>query len=82
LFIRPAEVVPTSGIEACARRYGLTAAEVKVLNAVLEIDTVSDIAKSLGISANTVKKHLSALFEKTGASRRAALVKAVMAATH
>lgn len=82
LFIRPAEVVPTSGIEVCARRYGLTPAEVRVLNAVLEFDTVSDIAKGLGISANTVKKHLSALFEKTGASRRAALVKTVMAATH
>lgn len=82
LFIRPAEVVPTSGIEACARQYGLTPAEVRVLNAVMEIDTVSDIAAGLGISTNTVKKHLSALFEKTGVSRRAALVKTVMAATH
>ncbi|MDH4442264.1 MAG: LuxR C-terminal-related transcriptional regulator [Rhizobium sp.] len=82
LFIRPAEVVPTSGIEKCARRYGLTPAEVRVLHAVLEIDRISDIADGLGISANTVKKHLSALFDKTGVSRRAALVKTVMAAAH
>jgi DNA-binding CsgD family transcriptional regulator len=80
LFLRPADVVPASGLEACARLYGLTPAELRVLNAAVEIDTVAKIADTLGVSANTVKKQLSAIFAKMGVSRRAALVKAVMAA--
>jgi DNA-binding CsgD family transcriptional regulator len=80
LFLRPADVVPASGLEACARLYGLTRAELRVLNAALEIDTVANIADTLGVSTNTVKKQLSAVFAKMGVSRRAALVKAVMTA--
>lgn len=80
LFLRQADVVPASGLEICARLYGLTPAELRVLNAAVEIDTVAEIANNLGVSANTVKKQLSAIFTKMGVSRRAALVKAVMAA--
>lgn len=78
LFLRPADVVPMSRLETCARLYGLTPAEVRVLNAAVDLDTVSKIAANLGVSTNTVKKQLSAVFDKMGVSRRTALVKAVM----
>ncbi|WP_237153028.1 helix-turn-helix transcriptional regulator [Oryzibacter oryziterrae] len=79
-FVRRAEVVATSGVEACAKLHGLTPGEIKVLNAVIETDTVAEIADELGLSINTVKKHLSSIFGKFGVSRRSALIKAVMAA--
>lgn len=78
LFVRRAEAVPPSAIELTARSYGLTAAEVRVLQSALEIDTVADIATTLGLSPNTVKKHLAAIFAKIGVSRRAGLIKAVL----
>lgn len=80
LFVQRADAVPTSGIEAAAGLYGLTPAEVRVLHAALEIDTVAKMAAALGVSANTVKKHLSAIFGKMGVSRRAGLIKAVLSA--
>jgi DNA-binding CsgD family transcriptional regulator/PAS domain-containing protein len=80
LFIRPAELVPATGIEVSAKLHGLTPAEVRVLHAALETDTVAGMADRLGVSVNTVKKHLSSIFAKTGVSRRTALVKMVMAA--
>ncbi|WP_337270912.1 helix-turn-helix transcriptional regulator [Oryzifoliimicrobium ureilyticus] len=78
LFLRPTEVVPASRLETCARLYGLTPAEVRVLNAAIDLDTVSKMAENLGVSTNTVKKQLSAVFDKMGVSRRTALVRAVM----
>ncbi|OLP61963.1 hypothetical protein BJF93_07510 [Xaviernesmea oryzae] len=80
LFVRRAEAVPSSGIESCALLYGLTPAEMRVLQAALDIHTVADMAIRLGISPNTVKKHLSAIFAKMGVTRRAGLIRAVLAA--
>lgn len=80
LFVRRADAVPASGIEAAASFYGLTPAEMRVLQAALDIDTVAGMATTLGVSANTVKKHLSAIFGKMGVSRRAGLIKAVLSA--
>ena len=78
LFVRRAERAAEWSVEASARSYGLTPAEVRVLHVALEIDTVADIARAVGLSPNTVKKHLSAIFAKMGVSRRAGLIKAVM----
>ncbi|MDO1585301.1 helix-turn-helix transcriptional regulator [Rhizobium oryzicola] len=80
LFIRKAEAVPISGIEAAARFYSLTAGEIRVLHVAMDMDTVAEMAETLGISPNTVKKHLSSLFGKMNVSRRAGLIKAVLAA--
>ena len=78
LFVRRAERAAEWSVEASARSYGLTPAEVRVLHVALEIDTVADMARAVGLSPNTVKKHLSAIFAKMGVSRRAGLIKAVM----
>ncbi len=78
LFVRRVEPVTASGVEAAARLYALTPAEARVLQATLELETVAKMADALGVAPSTVKTHLSSIFGKTGASRRATLVKAVM----
>jgi hypothetical protein len=47
------------------------------LFAIIEVGGVSEVAEVLGIGEGTVKTHLHHLFEKTGASRQAELVKLV-----
>src|SRR5262249_23777613 len=79
LFVRKATLDLTSPPEAVARRFNLTPAEIRVLFAIVEIGGVPEIAPVLGIAEQTVKSHLHHIFEKTGAKRRADLVKLVAA---
>ncbi|SNB73208.1 transcriptional regulator, LuxR family [Arboricoccus pini] len=79
IIVRRAEIHVASGIETIARIYGLTAAEMRVLRSVAVYASVEDIARALGISAGTVKTHLTALFGKTGTHRRADLVREIAA---
>jgi DNA-binding CsgD family transcriptional regulator len=78
LFVRRVDPVTVSGVEAAARLYALTPAEMRVLQAALRLDTVAMMAESLGVSPSTVKTHLQSIFGKSGTSRRASLVKTVM----
>jgi DNA-binding NarL/FixJ family response regulator len=50
---------------------------MRVLMAIVNIGGVPDVAPVLGVSEATVKTHLQHIFEKTGASRQADLVKLV-----
>lgn len=59
--------------------FGLTARERSVLLAIAEIGGVPATARALGLSEGTVKGYLKSIFQKTGASRQADLVKLVMA---
>ena len=49
----------------------LTARQMEILHSVARGLTNEDIAKQLGISANAIKHHLSAIFAKIGAANRA-----------
>jgi DNA-binding NarL/FixJ family response regulator len=51
-------------------KFGLTAKELKVIAAVLEGDTNKAIAERLKISEQTVKNHLTNIFNKLGVSNR------------
>ncbi|THD64996.1 helix-turn-helix transcriptional regulator [Phenylobacterium sp.] len=59
--------------------FGLTAAEIRVLVALLKRRTMAEIAQDLGITPRTAKAHLQHLFEKTGTRRQADLLAEVMA---
>ena len=59
---------------AFAPRYGLTRRETDVLRELCSGKTDMAIADALDISPETVRSHLKALFQKTGARRRTALV--------
>ena len=50
--------------------YGLTAREVEIVEAITAGDSNRDIANRLNISLQTVKHHLTSIFDKTGTSTR------------
>ena len=52
------------------KTYGLTPRELEVVGAIVEGCTNRDIARSFGLSEETVKRHLSNIFDKTGVSTR------------
>jgi DNA-binding CsgD family transcriptional regulator len=75
LFVQKAALATRSPPEAIAKTYKLTPMEVRVLLAIVEVGGVPEVAETLGIAESTVKTHLKRLYEKTGASRQADLVK-------
>jgi DNA-binding CsgD family transcriptional regulator len=56
-------------------QFGLTAAEVRVLIAIMDYGGVAEVASALSLSPATVRTHLRHVFEKTGVRRQADLVK-------
>lgn len=52
------------------RSFGLTGRELEVVTAVVAGFSNKEIAEKLSISENTVKHHLTAIFDKVGASNR------------
>jgi DNA-binding NarL/FixJ family response regulator len=50
--------------------YGLTAREIEIVEAITAGDSNRDIATRLDISLQTVKHHLTSIFDKTGTSTR------------
>lgn len=75
IFVQRATLDLQSPLEAVSRRYGLTAGELRVLGALVSAGSVTATADLLGISEGTVRNHLHRLFEKTGTSRQAHLIK-------
>jgi DNA-binding NarL/FixJ family response regulator len=56
--------------EPPVRRFGLTPRECDVLRLVIEGDSNRSIAQRLVVGEDTVKHHLTSIFDKTGASNR------------
>ena len=52
------------------RSYGLTPREIEVVGCIVEGCSNRDIAKQFTLSEETVKRHLSNIFDKTGVSTR------------
>lgn len=62
------------------KTYGLTPRELEVVSCIVEGCSNRDIAKQFSISEETVKRHLSNIFDKTGVSTRLEL--ALFAISH
>lgn len=77
VFIHRAVMDCAFPIEAVSQHYELSKTEVRVLTAMLEYGPPGDVAPALGISESSVRTHLRKLFEKTGTTRQADLVKLV-----
>ncbi|MEM8695745.1 MAG: helix-turn-helix transcriptional regulator [Pseudomonadota bacterium] len=60
------------------QRYGLTAAEVKIVESIAEGLSVPDHAAANGISVNTARVHMQRVLEKTGARRQTDLLRLVL----
>jgi DNA-binding CsgD family transcriptional regulator len=68
---RPA--LPPAGSMADA--FGLTEAEARVAEAVSGGAAISEVARQLSLSRNTIKTHLRRIYEKTGTRRQAELAR-------
>lgn len=77
LFVRRAIFEIPSTLDALGKAFKLTPTELRVLSAIVDMGGVPEVAAALGVAATTIKTHLSRLFEKTGATRQADLVKLV-----
>jgi DNA-binding CsgD family transcriptional regulator len=77
LFVQRVALDRPPALEAIAAHYALTPTELRVLVAVVEIGGVPEAAPVLGIAESTVRSHLLSVFNKTGTSRQADLVKLV-----
>lgn len=79
LFVRSLTPAAFNGGGVVSELYGLTARERSVLLAIAEVGGVPATARALGLSEGTVKGYLKSIFQKTGATRQADLVKLVLA---
>ena len=77
VFLHRATLEERTPLDAIARHFRLSPAELRVLVAIVEVGGVPEVAPVLGISETTVKTHLRHLFEKTGTSRQSELVRVV-----
>lgn len=78
VFVHKAALEGLLPLEALAQEFSLSAAELRVLVALIEVGgRVSDIAPVLALAEPTVKTHLRRLFAKTGTTRQADLVRIV-----
>jgi DNA-binding CsgD family transcriptional regulator len=67
---RPAPTGPFARNEAAIRSLGLTPRECEILDLLASGRSNKELARSLGISPNTVKTHVARLYEKLGVDRR------------
>jgi DNA-binding CsgD family transcriptional regulator len=77
VFVRKVAMSVSSSCGLIGRAFQLTPAELRVLVAIVDIGGVPEVAVALGVAETTVRTHLGHLFEKTGATRQADLVKLV-----
>jgi DNA-binding CsgD family transcriptional regulator len=77
LFVHKAALDASSAVDVVGRAFKLTPTELRVLLAVVEVGTIPEIAASFGVADTTIRTHVNHLFEKTGASRQADLVRLV-----
>ena len=77
IFVKRAEILPSSSIELIAQRYALTPREMNVLIAIVESGGVPDASAILGLKQGTVRSHLKSVFAKTGLNSQSDLVKLV-----
>jgi DNA-binding CsgD family transcriptional regulator/PAS domain-containing protein len=77
LFVRKAALEAFSPPEVIGEMYKLTPTELRVLLAIVDVGGAPEVAAALGVAVTTIRTHLSRLFEKTGVTRQADLVKLV-----
>lgn len=78
LLLREQAAELSTPLAAAARQFALSPAETQVLAQLMDGATLAEAAARLGVARSTVKSQLEAIHGKTGARRRAELVRLVM----
>ena len=79
LIHEPKTDLPAHG-KYLVETFGFTPREIAVLLPMMQGQSVSEIADSLGVALPTVRTHVARLFAKTGSDRQADLIRKVMSA--
>lgn len=79
LFVSDPDQMPEVPLDRLMRTYGLTSAEARLAQLLASGQTVNAIASASGRTRNTVRTQLKQVFQKTGTSRQAQLVRMVLA---
>ncbi|MEC4717883.1 LuxR C-terminal-related transcriptional regulator [Noviherbaspirillum sp. CPCC 100848] len=66
-----------SWIPLVASAFSLSAAEQRLLEQMVQVDTLDHAADNLGISKETTRTHLKSIFAKTGTKRQTGLIRMV-----
>jgi DNA-binding CsgD family transcriptional regulator len=77
LFVRRAALMTSSTSQVIGETFKLTPTELRVLLAIVEVGGIPEVATAFGVADTTVRSHVNRLFEKTGVTRQADLVKLV-----
>ncbi len=78
LFVTDPDETAVVRRERLRRDFGLTRAEAEFTREILKGDGLSATADRLGISLTTARTHLAHVFDKTGTSRQAELVRLIL----
>ena len=78
LYVRDPEVQQTTSAALLADVYGLTAAEAKVLQSLIQGKRLEDMARDFKVSINTLRTHLKSIFRKTDTKRQSELLSLVL----
>jgi DNA-binding CsgD family transcriptional regulator/PAS domain-containing protein len=81
VFINDPEQAAPPNENFLAEAYGLTPTEARVSALLLDGDSLKVIAGDLGVTENTVKSHVKAIYQKTNCSSRASFVKLMLSIT-
>ena len=77
LFLHDPDLNEPAISDVLAEGMGLTAAEAAVAARLWDGDSIAEAAAELGVSPNTVKTHLKAIFDKAGVDRQPALIRRI-----
>ena len=75
VFITDPNAAAIPALALLREMFGLTAAEAALAAQISRGDGIQAAAERLSISGNTARTHLSRIFDKTGTSRQAELVR-------
>lgn len=78
IFISDPEQEPGTSAEALGRLFDLTPAEAGLSLLLADGNTLDQVSKQLGISTNTGRAHLRAIFSKTGVTQQSQLVSLIL----
>jgi DNA-binding CsgD family transcriptional regulator len=76
--VRKAELAAAATSKVVGEAFKLSPTELRVLTAIIDVGGVPEVATAFGVADATARTHVNRLFEKTGASRQADLVKLVL----
>jgi DNA-binding CsgD family transcriptional regulator len=82
VFVHKAALDAPSPPEVIGKLYKLTPTELRVLVALMQVGSASEVAEALGIAESTVRTHLLRLFAKTGTKGQSDLIKLVASYTN